>query len=65
MTVAYRLQSATIVTAMRAPAFTRASAFTSDKALAKMLHGLASRVSWSWLIGVRPYPMAMQRPSGH
>jgi hypothetical protein len=48
----------------RAPGLTLASVFTSDKALAKMLQGLASRVSPSWLIGVRPKPMAMQRPSG-
>jgi hypothetical protein len=47
------------------PALTLPKAFTSPSAVAKMLHGLASRVSSPLLIGVRPNPMAMQLPSGH
>ncbi len=52
------------VTLTNVPAFTFASAFTSPSALANTLHGLASRVSSPWLIGVRPKPSAMQWPSG-
>jgi len=52
------------VTLILAPAFTVASVFTSPSALAQMLHGLASRVSSAFEIGVRPKPMAMAWPSG-
>src|SRR5262249_61797761 len=46
------------------PALTFASVFTLPTAFAKMLHGLASRVSSPRLIGVRPKPSAIAWPSG-
>jgi hypothetical protein len=46
------------------PGFTPDSILTSPSILAKMLQGLASRVSSFCDIGVRPKPSAMQRPSG-
>src|SRR5262249_10385501 len=52
------------VTVTRVPALTTFSAFTSLSALAKTLHGLASRVSPPLEIGVRPKPMAIAGPSG-
>src|SRR5262249_56038534 len=54
----------TRVTLTFVPALTFASAFTLPTALAKMLHGLASRVSSPRLIGVRPKPSAIAWPSG-
>jgi hypothetical protein len=46
------------------PARTVRSFFTSPRACANTLQGLASRVSSPRLIGVRPKPIAMQHPSG-
>src|SRR5262249_54167012 len=52
------------VTFTLSPTLTDASAVTSPNALAKMLHGLARRVSPPLEIGVRPKPMAIAGPSG-
>ena len=52
------------VTLIFVPPLTLLSVFTSPSALAQTLHGLASRVSSPFEIGVRPKPMAIASPSG-
>src|ERR1051325_812785 len=54
----------TAVTFTFAPTLIVASNFMSSSALAKILHGLASRISPPLLMGVRPKPSAIAGPAG-